>query len=124
MVKEGIKKDFEFIKNKVLAVLLYGSYAIGKETPRSDIDICLVTPKIKDKNKLLKEVWQQIGGKYDARIFEELPLHIKIGIIKNHKIIFTQNKLDLYEYFYFYRKLWNDQKNRQTMTKKEMLAMI
>ena len=63
-----------------MAVLLYGSVVKGEETPRSDIDICLVAPTCKDKAGLLREVHRNLdvfSKKYDVRIFEELPLYIQ-----------------------------------------------
>lgn len=59
---------------------------------------------------------------YDVYIFEELPLYIQASIIDSHEIIHTSDKLGLYEYFYNYRKLWDHQKHRNTMTRDELLA--
>ncbi|RLF37965.1 MAG: nucleotidyltransferase domain-containing protein, partial [Thermoplasmata archaeon] len=39
-----IRKHIEPLKKHALAILLYGSYAEGKATNRSDIDICIVAP--------------------------------------------------------------------------------
>ncbi len=64
---------------------------------------------------------------YDIRVFEMLPLHIQINIIKNHLVLFG-DELELSEYFYFYRKLWNDVKQRiaenQFQDSKEMRKII
>ena len=112
------KEDLSFMKEKVEkggieAVLLYGSYAENKQTARSDIDICIVAPKLKTPkqfSRLLSLVWQKIdANKYDVRVFEELPLYIKMEVIKKHIIIFSSNIPELYFYFYHYRKLWQDQ---------------
>ena len=113
-----IKEDFSFLKSKienkeVEAVLLYGSYAENKQTARSDIDICVVAPKLKAPKQfssLLGQIWQKIdASKYDVRIFEELPLYIKMEVIKKHIVIFSRNIPELHYYFYHYRKLWQDQ---------------
>ena len=113
-----IKKDFEFLKDKIAkgevdSVLLYGSYAENQQTARSDIDICIVAPKLKTPSQfseLLGHIWQNIdASKYDVRIFEALPLYMKIGIIKKHVVIMSINIHDLYYYFYNFRKIWNDQ---------------
>lgn len=114
----NIKKDFSFLKDKVVggiihSILLYGSYARNEQTARSDIDICIVAPKLKTPehfSKLLGEIWQNINAdKYDVRIFEELPLYIKIDLIQTHKIILSKDVQELYYYFYHFRKIWNDQ---------------
>jgi len=101
-----IQKDFEFIKGKALGVVLFGSYAKRKETRRSDIDICLISPKVS-----LMEVLRVVGGRYDTKIFEDLPLSIKIEIIRNHQVIIG-NEVNLSWYFYKFRKLWGDMRYR------------
>lgn len=107
-ILERMKKDFKFIKDSVRGVLIFGSYAAGKANKRSDIDICLVSPK--DKEVIFK-VFERLGGKYDIKIFEELPLYVKINIIKNHKTIFG-NEVELSYYFYNFRKKWQDVEHR------------
>ncbi len=113
MDKREIKKDFSFLKGEISALLLYGSHAKGTATPRSDIDICIVAPGCKNRSNLLRKVWQNMGNKYDARIFEDLPLYLKVDIMNNHIPIWADNLPDLYEYFYYFRKLWMEQKHRQ-----------
>ncbi len=130
MVKrESIEADFSFLfgKKEVLAVLLYGSVVKGEETPRSDIDVCIVASVSGNKVELLKEVYRNLdvfSKKYDVRIFEELPLYIQIQIIQNHEVVYTRDIYELHEYFYFFRKLWEDQASRQLMTKEELAAMM
>jgi len=121
-----IEKDFEFLKKnkKILAVLLFGSQASKEAHKRSDIDICIVAPNENPK-AMLKDVLRKINAEnYDMHIFESLPLYIKMSVIENHKIIFSRDKYEMYEYFFFFRKLWEDQEHRQRMTKKELLEMI
>lgn len=108
-----LKNEFEKLKKDVFAILIYGSYAIGRANKKSDIDICLV---LKTNNeKKIKEIYRKtliLSGKsekYDIKIFESLPLKIKFEIINSGKIIYVKNMQELQEYFYFYRKLWNDQ---------------
>lgn len=113
-----IQKDFSFLKPKIKSgevhsVLLYGSYATNEQTARSDIDICIIAPKFnapKKQARLISYIWQNIdANKYDTRIFESFPLYIKISIILNNVVIFTKDLSELSYYFYFFRKLWNDQ---------------
>ncbi len=123
-----ILEDFsDIIENKkVLGILLFGSYAIDQETNRSDIDICVVAPNEK-LSDLLSYMWQKINvslKKYDVRMFSELPLYIKIQVVEKGILIYSPNKFDLYEYFYFYRKLWADQKHRQEISKEEILSFL
>ena len=123
MDKRALKKDFAFLKDKVLGVLLFGSQLSGP-TQRSDVDICIVAPVMED-SKVLSEVFRNVNvtaKKYDVHTFHELPLHIKIEIIRHHEEIFVKNRPALHEYFYFYRKLWNGQKHRNEISKEEILA--
>ncbi len=114
-IKGKIMEDFRFlVENRgVKTVLLYGSWKKGTQTKKSDIDICIVVPELKSvrqQTSFLRSIWQKIdANKYDIRLFEELPLYIKINVINNSKIIFTKSAPELSYYFYKYRKLWNDQ---------------
>ncbi len=103
-----LKSDFEFIKDEVEGVLLFGSAAKGELTTRSDIDIALVRPSTR---RVLFSVFERVGGKYDIKIFEDLPLHIKMDIINNHQVIIG-NEVELSYYFYRYRKEWKDMEHR------------
>jgi predicted nucleotidyltransferase len=117
---ERIRRDFEFLSNSVLAIVLYGSRAEKAETERSDIDICIVAPNT-DASKIFKET---LHLDYDIKIFESMPLFLKMKVIENHEIIYTKNLLDFYEYLYFFRKLWKDQEHRQRLTKEEALHIF
>jgi len=124
-VVKRVEKDFEFLKGKVLALLIFGSFARGEATARSDIDICVVAPRQKPV-EVLKTIWRKVdvyGKKYDVWVFEELPLYLKIEIIENHEIVFGDAS-ELGEYFYFWRKLWEDQKHRQKMSREELLKLL
>lgn len=122
-IKRRIKEDFDFLSSKALAVLLYGSLARGEENGRSDIDVCIVAPKVRDKIRFLRETMAIIGGKYDIRIFELMPIYLKIGVIENHEIIYG-DACELNEYFYFFRKIWRDQAHRQKLTKEEVIHLF
>ncbi|MGD2251231.1 MAG: nucleotidyltransferase domain-containing protein [Candidatus Methanofastidiosia archaeon] len=117
---ERIKRDFKFLSDDVLAIVIYGSRAKKEETERSDIDICIVAPNT-DKSEIFKET---LHLDYDIKLFESMPLFLKMKVIQNHKIVYTQNILDFYEYLYFFRKLWKDQEHRQKMTKEEALHIF
>lgn len=125
---EHISSDFSIVikKKEVLGILLYGSYLRDKGTNRSDIDICIVAPN-EDLHQLFSFVLQNVNvnaKKYDVRVFQELPLYIKIQVIENGELLYSANKLDLYEYFYLYRKLWNDQKHRQEISREELISFL
>ena len=123
-----IYNDFSYVieKKDILGILLYGSYTKSENTNRSDIDICIVAPN-EDLHQLLSFVLQNINvgaNKYDIRLFNELPLYIKIHIIEDGILIYSPNELDLHEFFYIYRKLWEDQKHRQEISKEDLLLFL
>lgn len=115
-----MRREFAFLSDRVLAVVIYGSRARGEETEKSDIDVCIVAPNT-DTSKIFKET---LHLDYDVKIFELMPLFLKMKVIENHEIVYTRDLLDFYEYLYFFRKLWKDQEHRQKMTKEEALHLF
>jgi len=39
-------------------------------------------------------------------------------------VVYARDIYELYEYFYMFRKLWDDQKERQTLSKDEILDLF
>lgn len=112
-VLENLRNDLEEIKDKVFAILIYGSYVTGEAHSRSDIDICFIlkTGNKEIVNKIFKKILEisAKNEKYDIRIFEQMPLFMKIEVIENGEVIYAEDLSELNEYFYFFRKLWQDQ---------------
>ncbi len=104
----------------VEAVLLFGSRTNGANSPESDIDVCVVAPRVtepKEKSTLLGRLWQRLNPDiYDVWLFEELPLYMKMSVITRHVIIACRDVPALFEYFYRFRKIWADQAHRQIVT--------
>ena len=129
---ERIALDFAFLTDddEVLAMLLFGSGARDDADPRSDRDVCIVAPELRDARArlvILRAIFDQLdvrGKRYDLWFFEELPLYMKIRVIEHHEVIFCRDLPALYEYLYFYRKLWGDQKHRQDLEKRELLQLL
>jgi len=120
MVKQSIihqiKEDFRFTAENpaIKGVILYGSHATGDETPRSDIDICIVVPG-QDLCEMYSFIMRNLENnvsRYDVRFFEELPLHIQAHVIERGILVLSPDTFALYEYFYAFRKLWADVKYR------------
>lgn len=130
--KQGIGADFAFLEEdgRILAVLLFGSGAKEQAYGRSDRDLCIVAPGIRDKGEMrliLRKIYEKIdviGKRYDIWLFEELPLYMRVQVIENHKVVFCRDLPSLYEYFYFYRKIWEDQKHRQDLDKEELMKIL
>ncbi len=104
----SLKKDLEFISSEVEGILLYGSHAKGSADTRSDIDICIIKPK---KREVLTRILAKVGGKYDIKIFEDLPLYVKMDIIENCQVIHGSEP-EISYYFYCFRKKWEDMRYR------------
>ncbi len=108
----NVKEDLKKIDN--FWVVIYGSSLSEYYIPlKSDIDIAIIT-QIKEKKENIN-IWKDIMGefaeKYDIKIFELLPLFIKIEVIENYRVIFG-NPLEISEYFYHYRSIWKDMVHR------------
>ncbi|MBL7117356.1 MAG: nucleotidyltransferase domain-containing protein [Candidatus Syntrophoarchaeum sp.] len=128
----NIEADFAFLAEdeRIIAVLLFGSGAKEQADERSDRDFCIVAPEIRNKGDMravLRKIYGNIdvnGKRYDIWLFEELPLYMKVQVIENHKVVFCRDLPSLYEYFYFYRKVWGDQKHRQELDKEELMEIL
>jgi len=107
VIIEKLKKDFRSFEKECMGILLFGSHAEGKQTKRSDIDVCIIKPL----EGVMDNIYGKLGGKYDIKVFEKLPLYVKMEIIRHHEVIYG-NKLSLSEYFYFFRKLWRGMEHR------------
>ncbi|MGQ4894388.1 MAG: nucleotidyltransferase domain-containing protein [Candidatus Njordarchaeia archaeon] len=127
-VLEKIQKDFHFLKvqKDILGIVVFGSFVSGEFSERSDIDICIIAgPRIENIDELIDFVFERVyNPRYDIKFFEKLPLRLKIEIIKNHEVVFSRDLPELYEYFYFYRKIWKDQERRNTLTKEELKQLL
>ena len=85
-LKEKIANDFSFLLNDVLGVILFGSVVMNKSTPRSDIDVCVVvgtTSKSEVKRIFDNILSSGVTQRYDVKIFEMLPHHLKGEVLEN-----------------------------------------
>jgi len=92
-ISEKAKKDED-----VLAVVLFGSYARNEKF--SDIDVCVVLkPGKYDPLSLSKKRLQYLAAfpDLDIQIFQQLPLYIKMRVLKEGKTIFCRNEDLLYD---------------------------
>jgi len=94
-------------------VVLFGSFVEGGVRPKSDIDVAILSRKTEKEENI--EIQKDILGEYplqfDLRVFELFPIYIQISIIEHYKVIFG-NPLEISEYFYYFRKKWDDCKFR------------
>ncbi len=110
-LKEKIANDFSFLLNDVLGVILFGSVVMNKSTPRSDIDVCVVvgtTSKSEVKRIFDNILSSGVTQRYDVKIFEMLPLHLKGEVLENGVIVASKDERELSYYLHKYRKMWQD----------------
>lgn len=94
-------------------VVLFGSFVEGGFRKESDIDVAIIT-RNSNREELIELYSTLIGivpPLYDIRVFELLPLKIHQAIIDHYYTLFGDH-LEISEYFYYYRKLWDDCKYR------------
>lgn len=78
---------------------------------RSDIDICLIAGPDIDPVSLLSLAWRNIRTDvYDIRIFEQMPLYLQMEVIHKGLPVISPDPPALGEYFYYFRKRWDDQR--------------
>ena len=128
-VRRRMKEDFGFLSDSpaapVLGVLLYGSVVTEEYNERSDIDLCVVAPAAEDKVAFSRWILAKVRDeRYDVRLFELMPLHLKMEVVEHGEVLYSRDIYELYEYFYATRKLWEDQKHRQMLTEKEALELF
>ena len=106
-----IKNDLAFLRG--YDVVIFGSLVTGDFREGSDIDIALVTRinDYKENLDLLKNLIGKAPAVYDIRVFELLPLKIKASVMDNYIALYGALP-DISEYFYHYRKMWDDCKHR------------
>ena len=113
-IKELIKKAKK--DSKVIAVALFGSHSRDEQRKDSDIDICIFLDKkysnLEMFNKRLGFL-RDVSDKFDIQIFQQLPVYIRMRILKEHKILLVKNEDLLYEFafdtikeFGFYKKIY------------------
>ena len=94
------------LKEKIQAILLFGSRAGGIVTPRSDIDMCVVFDNIEkeDAVKFRIRILGNFSEKVDVQVFNALPQKIKKSIAKSHKILYKKENFDNTEFTIKYLK--------------------
>jgi len=106
-----IKNDLALLRD--YDVIIFGSYTTGDFREGSDIDIAIIA-RNNDYGRNLDILKSFIGmapAVYDIRVFELLPLKIKASVMDNYIVLYGKLP-EISEYFYHYRKLWDDCKHR------------
>lgn len=84
------------VGKKAKAILLFGSHVSGFTTFRSDVDVCALFDNIPESEafKFQIRVSSKLPEIIDVRVFNTLPLKVKIGVISAFKVIFKARDFD------------------------------
>lgn len=122
------RKLIQQLKNNknIVAAYLFGSYGTKKQTPLSDIDLCLFTKKT-DKKTIL-DLYSYGSEKMDISIFDNLPIYIKPEVFRGKPLFVKDKKLVAEKFAFSFRqyqdfkkyeqKYWNSLKERFSHEKK------
>ncbi len=115
---ENVLEKFDEIKEDLMPisdyeVVLFGSYVTGGFRESSDIDVAVITrlKDVEENVRIQKSLFGKVKSIYDVRVFELLSLKVKALVIDNYMVVFG-DELDISEYFYRRRKMWEDFKHR------------
>jgi predicted nucleotidyltransferase len=91
-----VRQDME-----VLAVIIFGSAVRQEKTPLSDVDLCLVMMPLPQRSGptglSYKRLEYMKDNSLDVRIFQQLPLYIRVRVLKEGRILFVRDEDQLYE---------------------------
>ncbi len=84
----------------ILCVFLFGSHVQGKPSKFSDMDVCLVLNIDNYSHLMLSQKKLEYSKRFpgvDIQIFQQLPLYIKVRILKHGKIILCKDEDKIYD---------------------------
>lgn len=83
---------------QILALLLFGSQARDDNIKASDIDICLVLMpgSYTSLNLSQKRLAYLKSFDLDIQVFQQLPLYIKVRVLKEGRVLFCRDEDKLY----------------------------
>jgi predicted nucleotidyltransferase len=81
---------------EILAVMVFGSYARGEK--HRDIDVCLVLSKDLENGSMSRKRLAYVSESgLDVHIFQQIPLYIRIRVLKEGKVLFCRDLDALYD---------------------------
>ncbi len=84
----------ELMREEVEAIYLFGSHARGNAKPTSDIDICVLTVRNISK-RVKEEILSNSSRRIDISIFWDLPPTIRFRILKEGKLLYKKDEIEL-----------------------------
>jgi len=97
---------------KIKLIILYGSFAEGKQTPLSDIDLAVYYDGTKEERfKFRMKILGNVNDKFDIQTFQDLPLYVKKEVLKGN-VIYCKESRFIYELERRTSKEFDDFKHR------------
>ena len=95
---EKLKEINDF--DRVNFVILFGSRSKGKASKLSDYDFAIHYEGDREHRfNFRKRILGEVGEEFDVQIFQDLPLHVRIQVLRG-KIIYSKDEGFVYEVFY------------------------
>lgn len=95
---------------KVEFIFLFGSVSEKKDNKLSDIDFAVFhSGTKKERFKFRIKLLAKLSDKYDVQIFQDLPLYVRINVLKG-KLIYSKDEQFAYDKIYETIKLFEDYK--------------
>ena len=114
--KDNIRFVVDDIKKlggkKIKLIILYGSFAEGKQTSLSDIDLAVYYDGTKEERfKFRMKILGNVNDKFDIQTFQDLPLYVKKEVLKG-KVMYCKESRFIYELERSTSKEFDDFKHR------------
>ncbi len=101
----GISRAIENLKRRaaqdedILAIISFGSYA--RKESHSDVDVCLVMRPKRHEELYMSEkrlgYLTFLGGDFDVQVFQQLPLYVRIRVIREGRVELCKDEPALYD---------------------------
>ncbi|MCG3217417.1 MAG: nucleotidyltransferase domain-containing protein [Candidatus Heimdallarchaeota archaeon] len=120
-----LEKDLKMLmeESEVIGIVLFGSIVTNQDHHQSDIDICVVVSE-PESSETFHKVLRFNQPPYDIKLFHNLPVHVGIEVINNHFIIYERKEFEISEFFYFKRRMYEDEMRRQELSSEELNELI
>ena len=101
---------------EILAVILFGSRARHEGRSSSDTDVCLVLGDAATSGRAsYKRLDYLAEADLDISVYQQLPLHIRVRVLKEGRVLFVRDEDALYEIAFRTVRAYEDFKHIQRL---------